>query len=82
MYNEVLEKVIKVLSVVTSNDAITEDNELLEDLDIDSMNLLMILSSMEAEFGVHIDENETSKMFTVKDIAEIISVAARKDFLD
>ena len=72
MYNEVLEKVIKVLSVVTSKDEITEDNELLEDLDIDSMNLLMILSSMEAEFGVHIDENETSKMFTVKDIAEII----------
>ena len=78
MYNEILEKVIKVLSLVTSNDEITADSELLEDLDIDSMNLLMILSSMEAEFGVHIDENETSNLFTVKDIAEIIVALKNK----
>ena len=72
MYNEVLEKVIAILSGISEVDEITEDSELLDDLDIDSMNLLLLLSSMEEEFNIHISENDMRKMYTVRDVAEVI----------
>lgn len=72
MYNEILEKVIVILSGISEADEITEDSELLDDLDIDSMNLLVLLSSMEEEFKVHISEDDMRKMYTVGDVAEII----------
>ena len=72
MYNEVLEKVIAILSGISEVDEITEDSELLDDLDIDSMNLLLQLSSMEEEFNIHISENDMRKMYTVRDVAEVI----------
>lgn len=72
MYNEVLEKVIAILSGISEVDEITVDSELLDDLDIDSMNLLLLLSSMEEEFKVHISEDDMRKMYTVGDVVEII----------
>lgn len=72
MYNEILEKVIAILSGISEVDEITEDSELLDDLDIDSMNLLLLLSSMEEEFNIHISENDMRKMYTVRDVAEVI----------
>jgi len=73
MYNEILEKVISIFSGISEADEITEDSEILDDLNIDSMNLLVLLSSMEAEFDIHISEDDMRKMFTVGDVADVIS---------
>lgn len=73
MYNEILEKVIDILSDISEADEITEDSELLDDLDIDSMALLVLLSSMEATFDVKIPEKEMRNMHTVGGVADTIS---------
>ena len=72
MYNEVLEKVIAIISGISEADEITEDSELLDDLEIDSMNLLVLLSSMEEEFNIHISEEDMRKMYTIGYVAEVI----------
>ncbi len=78
MYNEILEKVISILSQISEVDEITEDSELLDDLDIDSMNLLVLLSSMEAVFNIKISEKDMRKMYTVGDIADVIQSLTEK----
>lgn len=72
MYNEILDKVIAIFSEISEADEITKDSELLGDLDIDSMNLLMLISSMESVFNVKITENDIQKMNTVGDVANVI----------
>ena len=45
---------------------------LLEDLEINSMDVLFLISSLEAEFGVKVPEKAIRKMVTVGDVVEII----------
>ena len=78
MYNEILKKVITVLSQIAEADEITEDSEILDDLNIDSMKLLLLLSSMEAVFNVKISEKDMRKMYTVGDIADVIQGLTEK----
>ena len=68
----ILEKVIELFYTVTDVDDITEDSEMIEDLEIGSMDILFLLNSLEAEFGIKIPEKEVRKMVTVGDMADTI----------
>ena len=71
-YNEVLERVIAVLSTISEAEAITEDSEIIEDLGISSMDVLFLISSMEAEFKCKISEKDMRNVVTVEDVAQIV----------
>ncbi|HEY8910141.1 MAG TPA: acyl carrier protein [Desulfosporosinus sp.] len=47
---------------------ITLESRLVEDLQVDSLDLLMILSDLEDEFSITIDEADFLKVVTVNDI--------------
>ena len=73
MYNEeLLKRVIELFSTMTEADEITEESEIMEDLEINSMDVLFLISSLEAEFGVKVPEKAIRKMVTVGDVVEII----------
>lgn len=76
-YDEILKKVIDVLSTVSEAETITEDSEIMEDLDISSMDVLFLISSMEAEFKCKVPEKELRKVVTVGDVAQIIVKALK-----
>jgi acyl carrier protein len=58
---------------MTEEEEINEDSELLEDLGISSMDILMLMASLEEEFKISIPEKEIRKMYTVGDVVEVVS---------
>ena len=76
-YNEVLDRVIAVMSTISDAEEITEESEIMEDLDISSMDVLFLISSMEAEFKCKVPEKELRKVVTVGDVAQIIVKALK-----
>lgn len=69
---DILQRVIELFSTMTEAEEITEDSELIDDLDISSMDVLFLISSMEEEFHVKVSEREIRKMVTIGDVTEII----------
>lgn len=69
---KVLEKVIQLFLTMTEAEEIRPDSELMEDLDISSMDVLYLVSCLEEEFNVKISESAIRRMFTIRDVAEII----------
>lgn len=76
-YEEILSRVIAVLATISDAETIEEDSEIIEDLDISSMDVLFLISSMEAEFKCKISEKELRNVVTVGDIAQIIVKALK-----
>ena len=73
MYNEdILNRVIALFSTMTEAEEITADSELIDDLEISSMDVLYLISCLEDEFEIKVPEKEVRKMVTVGDVAEII----------
>lgn len=73
MYNEdILNRVIALFSTMTEAEKITADSELIDDLEISSMDVLYLISCLEDEFEIKVPEKEVRKMVTVGDVAEII----------
>lgn len=74
MYNEeILKRVIELFSTMTKAENINEDSELIDDLEISSMDVLFLISSLEEEFHITVPEKEIRKMYTVGDVAEVIT---------
>ena len=64
------ERIISAIQgVLEKRVEITLESRLLEDLKVDSLDLLMILSSLEDEFSITIAEDDFLDVVTVKDIA-------------
>lgn len=71
--NEILKRVIDLFAAMAdTDDEITEESELIEDLGISSMDVLFLISSLEEEFGIKISEKEVRKMATIGDVTEVI----------
>ena len=70
--NEILEKIIAVISTISDAEEITEDSELVEDLGISSMDVLYVVSCMEAEFGVKIPEKAVRSLEVVADMVDLV----------
>lgn len=69
---KVLERVIQLFSTMTEAEEIGAESELIDDLEINSMDILYLVSCIEEEFSVKIPESAIRRMFTVGDVAEVI----------
>ena len=69
---EVLEKVIDIFSRVTEAEEITEDSELIEDLELSPIDVFTLLADLEAVFDIIIPERLVREMGTIEDVKEII----------
>lgn len=67
----ILNKVIELFATMTEAD-VMEDSEIMEDLDLSSMDVLFLISSLEDEFQIKIPEKAIRKIETVGDVADII----------
>lgn len=73
MDNEtILTRVIELFATMTEAEEITADSEILEDLEISSMDVLYLISSLEEEFHISVPEQLVRKMVTVGDVADVI----------
>lgn len=68
---DILDRVIKLFSTMTEAE-VAEDSEIMEDLDITSMDVLFLISSIEEEFKIKIPEKAIRKIETVGDVADIV----------
>ena len=59
-----------IQGVLENRSEITLESRLLEDLMVDSLDLLMILSGLEDEFSITIAEDDFLDVVTVRDIAD------------
>jgi acyl carrier protein len=71
---EIFEKVKRILiEKLSVNEAdIKEDSSLVDDLGVDSLDLVELLMKFEEEFKVEISEEESQKILTIKDIVDFI----------
>lgn len=76
----ILNKVIELFATMTDVPAaeITADSELIDDLDISSMDVLFLISSLEEEFHISVSEKEIRKMVTVGDVVQVIQELKNK----
>ena len=58
-----------------SKDIITEETNLLKDLNADSLDIFQIISELEDIFGMEFDSDDASKINTVGDAAQYVQKA-------
>lgn len=71
-YEMILQRVIALFSAMVEDAKITADSEIMEDLEISSMDVLFLITNLEEEFHVKVPEREIRRMFTVGDVAKVI----------
>lgn len=72
-YDDVFLRVTELFAGLTdAADEITADSELMDDLDISSMDVLFIVASLESEFGIKIPRQMLRKIVSVGDVVDII----------
>lgn len=78
-YNEILERVIDIFSTMAeTDDEITAESEIIEDLGISSMDVLLLICNLEEEFGIKIPERMVRKMASIDDVARIVEDLTNK----
>jgi acyl carrier protein len=67
---ELQEKVIKLVSEATKMDAanISLNTSFVDDLNLDSLDMVELMMKMEDEFGVEIPEDETENLKSIGDV--------------
>lgn len=70
MLEKIKKLIAKELNIVT--DKITPESKLSEDLDVDSLDAIELIMTLEEEFGISIPDNEAQKFKTVGDIITFI----------
>ena len=72
-YNAILRSVIDLFSpMADTDDEITADSELMDDLGISSMDVLVLISSLEEEFKIKVPEKAIRKMYTIGDVVDTV----------
>lgn len=68
------EKVVKLISDFTSVDVakVTPEADFVEDLNLDSLDVVELIMNMEDEFGVEIPEEDAANMKVVQDLITYI----------
>lgn len=71
---ELQEKVIKLISDATKVDLmkITPDTSFVDDLNLDSLDIVELMMKMEDDFGVEIPEEDAEGLKTVKDVVSYL----------
>ena len=72
--NMTLDKVKSLIAsqLGISEDKLTEDSRLIEDLGADSLDTVEMLMTLEEEFGIAIPDEEAMTLTTVKSIVDLI----------
>lgn len=72
---EIRVKVVNTISEVTGieSEKITGDAELMDGLDISSLEIMTLLADLEKEFSTTINEDEIRDIITLDDLVECIS---------
>lgn len=67
---ELESKVIKIVSEATKVDAanIKPETNFIDDLNLDSLDMVEMMMKMEEEFGVEIPEDKTEDLKTINDV--------------
>ena len=71
---EVIETVIKELKEILDDETaeINESSNIIEDLDISSLEILELIGNLEEAYDIELSEREIQKIVTVGDLAEHI----------
>lgn len=71
--NSVMNRVIRVLSTqVNNSDKVSVDADLVEDLGLDSLDVVEVVLALEEEFGVEVPDSDADKFKTVRNVVEYI----------
>lgn len=75
---EVQDKVIKIVSDATKVDAgnIKGETNFVDDLNLDSLDMVEMMMKMEEEFGVEIPEDKTEELKTINDVTNFLKANA------
>lgn len=71
--------IVTIQSVLEKRPVITLDSRLIDDLMVDSLDQLMILSALEDEFSITIAEDDFAAVLTIKDIAVKLEARVNKE---
>lgn len=69
---DVLKRVVELFSTMTEAEEINEESELIEDLELSSMDVMFLISSLEEEFHISVPEKAIRQMVTVGDVVQVI----------
>lgn len=71
---EIQEKVIKIVSDATKVDAanIKSETSFIDDLNLDSLDMVEMMMKMEEEFGIEIPEDKTEDLKTINDVTNFL----------
>ncbi|GMQ56920.1 acyl carrier protein [Vallitalea sediminicola] len=75
------EKLVSIISEFTSVDEaqIKKDTKFVDDLNVDSLDLVQIIMALEEEFDIEIDNDQAEKIVTVNDAIEAINSRINND---
>lgn len=71
---ELQEKVVKLVSEATKMDSsnITQETNFIDDLNLDSLDMVELMMKMEDEFGIEIPEDETENLKSIGDVVSYL----------
>lgn len=69
---EVMEKIIELFSEITEKEEVTQDSELIEDLELTSIEVFTLLADLEAIFDIVIPEKMIRRMGTINDVKDVV----------
>ncbi|WP_026497664.1 acyl carrier protein [Butyrivibrio sp. WCD2001] len=72
--SEIFDVIVDVIADVADieKEEITEDSEFIDTLDLSSLEIMSIISKVEKEFSIKIDEKELLSITTVKELEDLI----------
>ena len=71
---EVQEKVIQIVSDATKVEvaSIKPETSFIDDLNLDSLDMVEMMMKMEEEFGIEIPEDQTESLKTINDVTSFL----------
>lgn len=69
---EVFEKLKQIISKTTGNDEVEAEKSLVDDLDLDSLDIVYLTMECEKEFHISIGDDEAEKATTVQQLLDLI----------
>ena len=76
---DVYEKVVEIIEDIADipREEISADSELIDDLDLASLEIVSIISKLEKAFSIKMSEKELLAIETVNDLVELISASMK-----
>lgn len=77
---EILTKITAIISDETgiSKEEIRADSALMDELDLSSLEILIMIGKMEQEFSVRLNPSELQEIVTVQELAEMIQASMKR----